>query len=109
MITKKVMIEFANPQIRAVDHLSDISEAVDFAHCNLLFRHKVLLKQPYVIDDKFVILELDIPDEKAEKFSCGNHLRGIGKYLLKNKSEYYRSYCIGNRLFFYIELSDTEK
>lgn len=105
---KKVMIEFANPRIRAVDHFSDIYMAADYAHCNLLFRYKVLLKMPYVIDNRFVILELDIPDEKAEKFSCGNHLRGISNYLLKGKGEYYRPYCMGKRLLFYIEVPNKE-
>lgn len=103
MTRKSIFIEFANPKIKAVDHILDILEAADYAQFNLYVRHKIRLQKPYVLDDR-VILEMDIPENLGETINYGNHLRGISIYLLKNRGDFYKKYRIGNRLLYYMEM-----
>ena len=103
MITKTIFIEFANPQIRAANYISDIIEAAYNAKFNLYFRYKIHLHQPY-IKDNMVFIEMDIPEDIGETIKCGNHLRGISAYLLKKKGDFYKQHRIGNRLLYYIEV-----
>lgn len=102
MITKNICIEFADPRIKAVDHISDICEAADYAHCNLLMRHKIRLHEPYTYKDR-VYVKMDIPDKFGEKINCGNRLRGISAYLIKYKGDFYKKHKVGNRIMFYVE------
>ena len=107
MITKTVLIEFANPKIRAVDHISDIREAVFYAQGNLLHRHHITLNMPIVIDG-FVFVELYLPENIDENFSIGRHLRGISGYLLSKYGDFYKDYLVGARLLNYIERRSTK-
>ena len=104
MITKKVMIEFANPRIKVKDHLSDINKAIDHAKFNLYCRHHIRLNLLTISQIDKVVIEMEIPEEAIENFSIGNHLRGISKYLLKEYGNYYKNFTMGKRLFYYIEL-----
>lgn len=105
MVTKTILIHFANPRIRAVDHFSDICEAADHAHYNLYIRHKVRLYAPYQSDNN-VFIKMEIPDESCENFNPGNHLRGISAYLIKKHGDAYRKYRVGNRLFYFLSVED---
>lgn len=102
MIAKNVFIEFADPRIKAIDHISDISEAVSNAQWNL-YRYKINLHLPKIINN-MVILAIDIPEDLAEKINFGRRLRGISKYLLANHGDFYKKYLIGTRLLNYIEM-----
>lgn len=103
MKEKLVRVEFANPEIRSIDHISYISEAVEHASKNLMRKGvKIRILTDTSYKNSSVILNLLIPDEIAEPFSIGNHLRGVSDYLLK-KYECYRQFRIGKRLFHYIE------
>lgn len=109
MVTKYVHIEFANPKIRAAWHLlPDISEAVEHASHNLYLRHKVKVKMPLIVHDSKVIIKMEIPENIAEKFNAGNHLRGVSQYLLKLRPDYYKKFTIGNRLLFYVDVSNDK-
>lgn len=106
MVTKKVRLEFANPRIQAVDHIYDIHKAVENAAFNLLVRHKIKISPPYITETKKVIVEMEIPEEIADGFSIGNHLRSISKYLLFHYGFYYKQYTVGKRLLNYVDVTD---
>ncbi len=107
MITKTIQLEFANPNIRAIDHIQDIRRAAEYAGLNLFGRYDVQLQYPMPTDDNNVVVEIKIPDTMAESFSVGNRLRGISTYLLKHYRERYEPYLVGNRLLNYIDLQET--
>lgn len=107
MITKTIQLEFANPNIRAIDHIQDIRRAAEYAGLNLFGRYDVQLQYPMPTDYNNVVVEIKIPDTMAESFSVGNRLRGISTYLLKHYRERYEPYLVGNRLLNYIDLQET--
>lgn len=102
MVTKKVRLEFADSRIQAVDHIYDIQRAVEHTAVNLLGRHKIILKPPYITKTDRVIVEIRIPEEIEDGFSIGNHLRGISNYLI-NHGSYYKKYRVGKRLLNYVD------
>lgn len=109
MITKTVQLEFASPNIRAIDHIQDIRKAAEYAGLNLYGRYDVQLQYPMPTDDDKVMVEIKIPDKMAESFSVGNRLRGISTYLLKHYRERYEPYLVGNRLLNYIDVAEPVK
>lgn len=109
MITKTIQLEFANPNIRAIDHIVDIRKAAEYAGLNLYGRYDVQLQYPMPTDDNSVVVDIKIPDAMAESFSVGKRLRGISTYLLKHYPERYEPYLVGNRLLNYIDLQEPGK
>ncbi len=109
MVVKTIQLEFANPKIRAIDHIQDIRKAAEYAGLNLYGRYDVQLQYPMPTDDNNVIVEIKIPDKMANSFSVGNRLRGISTYLLKHYRERYEPYLVGNRLLNYIDLQEPIK
>ena len=108
MVTKKIQLEFADPSVRAIDHIQDIRQAAVSAGLNLNSRYDVQLQYPMPTADDRVVVEIKIPDEIAETFAVGNHLRGISNYLLSRCGDRYQKYLVGKRLLNYIEVSDSE-
>lgn len=106
MVSKFVRIEFADSRISAANAIQDIRKAVQFVSLNLYSRHDVQLQMPMISIDNMVVLEMKIPDEKADSFPIGNHLRGISVYLLKKCDNRYDQYPVGNRLLTYTEISN---
>lgn len=100
-VIKKIMIEFANPKLKASEYLPQIREAADHASVNLKARHDILLCIPQCIDG-LVFVNCQVPTEIASDWSIGHHLRGISIYLLKNY--FSKDDCFGNRLLHYIEI-----
>ncbi len=105
-VTKRVIIEFASPDIRAIDCIHDIRLASNNASLNLNMRYNVVLQYPMPTDDDRVYLDVRIPDELADSFSYGKRLRGISSFLLKNFGEKYEQYLVGNRLLTYTLVED---
>ena len=103
MVTKTIFIEFANPRIKAEDNFEDICEAAEHTKYNLYVRHKIHLETPRITNDG-VTVAMNIPDDLAENFNPGYHLRGIASYLLKKHGYFYKDYRVGNRLLYYIEV-----
>ena len=108
LVTKRIQIEFADPAIRAIDHIQDIRKAAENAGLNLYSRYNVQLQYPMPDGDR-VVVEIKIPEEIAETFAIGNHLRGISNYLLSKWNDRYHQYLIGKRLLNYNELGDSDK
>lgn len=108
LVKKLVQIDFANPKWNAADHIQDIRKAVESASLNLFSRHNVRVELPIITDDNKVIMEVRIPQEKANSFSIGNHCRGISAYLLKYCNQRYEDAVIGKRLLNYVEISEDE-
>lgn len=108
LVSKKVQIEFADSQKRAVDAIYDIRKAAEYAGLNLYSRYAVQLQMPMVYDDDKVVIEIKIPEKIAGSFAVGNHLRGIALYLLKNCNGRYDQYVIGKRLLNYNEIPSPE-
>jgi hypothetical protein len=106
MVTKKILLEFANPSIRAVDYIQDIRKAAENAGLNLYSRFSVQLQYPMRSADDKVMVDIKIPDEIADAFSVGNHLRGISNYLLTHYEDRYRGFLVGKRLLNYIEVTE---
>jgi len=78
-----VLIDFADPSIRAIDYIQDIRKAVESAGLNLHMRYDVVLQWPMRTEDDRVALEIRMPEELVENFSYGRRLQGIAGYLLK--------------------------
>lgn len=100
MVRKVVVINFANGNLKAINRITDISEAVAHAEKNLLIKHGIAVMGLYDTKNKLV-LELGIPDEISENFTPGRHLRGISKYLLNKNEKYYKYFLVGTRLLHY--------
>lgn len=109
MVTKKIQLEFADPSIRAIDYIQDIRKAAENAGLNLFARYDVQLQYPMPTVDDRVVVEIYIPDEIADTFAVGNHLRGISNYLLSRYGDRYQKFLVGKRLLNYIEVSDTDQ
>ena len=108
MHTKKVQIEFADSNIRAIDNIQDIRKAAENAGLNLFSRYDVQLQYPMPDGDR-VVVEIMIPDEIAETFAVGNHLRGISKFLLSRCGDRYQPYLVGKRLLNYTEVTEGSR
>lgn len=108
MRTKKIRIEFADPSIRAIDNIQDIRKAAENAGLNLFSRYRVQLQYPMPDGDR-VVLEIKIPDEIAETFAVGNHLRGISNFLLSKYGDRYQPYLVGKRLLNYTEVTEGSR
>lgn len=107
MVLKKIQIEFANPSARAIDYIQDIRKAAEHAGNNLYSRYNVQLQYPMPTKDDKVVVEIKIPENIAETFAVGNHLRGISKYLLNRFGDRYQRFLVGKRLLNYIEVTET--
>ena len=108
LVTKRIQIEFADPAIRAIDHIQDIRKAAENAGLNLYSRYNVQLQYPMPDGDR-VVVEIKIPEEIADTFAIGNHLRGLSNYLLSKWNDRYHQYLIGKRLLNYNELDESDK
>lgn len=108
LVSKIIQIEFTDSSIQAADAIYDIRKAAESASINLNLRYDVQLQYPMLADDNKVVVELKIPEEIADTFSVGNHLRGISTYLLKRCSGRYDKYLVGKRLLNYIEIPTPE-
>ena len=103
LVTKHIILEFADSRIHASDRLHDIREAAEYAGLNLFGRFEVRLGYPKLTEKGDVMVEVGIPDTIAENFSVGNHLRGISRYLLRRYGDRYREYLVGKRLLLYFD------
>ena len=108
MVTKKVQIEFANSEWNIVDCYQDLKSAVQSASLNLFSKYNVQLEMPRVINKSQVVMDVKIPDEIAQDFSIGNHLRGLSAYLMKYCNGKYKNAVVGKRLLNYIDLPVSE-
>lgn len=108
MITKRIMIEFADTSIRAIDYIQDIRKAAESAGLNLYSRYDVQLQYPMPTENDRVVVDIKIPERAIDNFSIGNHLRGISMYLLSNYEERYRKHIVGKRLLNYIEVQEEQ-
>lgn len=106
MVTKTIQLEFADPSVRAIDYIQDIRKAAEYAGLNLYSRYDVRLQHPMPTPDNNVIVDIMIPDEIADTFSIGNHLRGVSAYLLSKCGDRYQKFLVGKRLLYYTEVSD---
>ncbi len=106
LVSKNIQIDFANSSMKAIDAILDIKEGVKNASLNLYSRYDVQIQMPKLYDKDKVIVEIKIPEEIAESFSIGPHLKGVANYLLKNCNGRYNQYVVGNRLLVYTEVAE---
>lgn len=110
-VNKKVQIDFADPSIKAIDHLHDLRDAVRSASLSLNLRRNIVLQYPMPENDR-VVLEIRMPEDEAESFvegkPYGMRLRGISNYLLKECGGRYQRYLVGNRLLTYTLLDGSD-
>ena len=104
LCSKFIQIDFADSRICAMDAIHDLRKAAEYAGLNLYSRYDVQLQCPMLSDTGKVVVEIKIPEEIADSFAIGNHLRGISSYLLKNCGGRYNQYLVGNRLLNYNEI-----
>lgn len=109
MVTKTIQLEFADPNVRAIDYIQDIRKAAENAGLNLFSRYDVQLQYPMPTVDDRVVVEIKIPEEIAETFAVGNHLRGISNYLLSRCGDRYKAFLVGKRLLNYIEVQESDQ
>lgn len=68
-VTKYIKIEFASPNIKAIDAWQDIVKAIKHATVNLKSRHDVTIEKVRVYSEDNVIIEMSIPTSICENFS----------------------------------------
>ena len=106
---KKVEIYFADPSILIGDHLEDVTEAINWASANLRLRHSIIVRKiDCEVGHRFVTITLELPNSMLE-LSAGRHLRGISKWLLKNRPDIYENHRVGNRLLYVRPLAQEEQ
>ncbi len=108
LVSKNVQIEFADTSIKAIEAIHDIREGVRSASLNLYARYDVQIQTPMLYGDDKVVVEIKIPEEIADTFSIGPHLKGVANYLLKNCNGRYDKYVVGKRLLVYTEVATPE-
>lgn len=108
MVTKKIQLEFADPRIRAIDYIQDIRKAAENAGLNLYARYDVQLQYPLPTPEGKVVVDIKIPEQIADTFAVGKHLRGISSYLISRCGERYQKFLVGKRLLNYIEVSNIQ-
>ena len=98
---KYYKIQFENENTEAIDAFEALYEAVK--HCELLIfsKYDIRLQRPVVIDEKYIVIEITIPDSKADSFSVGRCLRSISDYLTHKRGFSCKNNC---RLIKYIEI-----
>ena len=98
MITKYVQIEFVDPRIYASDRILDIQKAVDYVSESLENRLGIILLTPKVYNFKYVISEINLPDECSDlaDWKIAQKFRGISAYLYKTWPNTYEKYRKSN-------------
>ena len=105
LISKNIQIEFADSSMKAIDAIHDIREGVISASLNLYSRYDVQIQTPMLYGEDKVVVEIKIPEEIADTFSIGPHLKGVANYLLKSCNGRYGQYVVGKRLLVYTEVA----
>lgn len=108
LVSKTVKIEFANSEWRAVDCIQDLRKAAKSASLNLYSKYDVRIELPRIVNDTLVVMDIRIPEEIAEAFRIGNHLRGMSAYLMKYCDGRYNDAVVGNRILKYIVIPVPE-
>ena len=78
----------------------EIKKAIENASLGLYGKYDVQIKDVQTVNEK-VIMHITIPDDIAENFSIGNHLRGVSTYLMKYYYDKYSPLLVGKRLLTY--------
>lgn len=102
-MTKYVMIEFADPRLRAVDHYDDILDAYMEVSAKLLARHGMSIKPPYSANGR-LFLAVTVSDENVDDCYVSRNLGEISRVLLKKP--FYKRYKVGSRLLCYYDSDD---
>lgn len=105
LVSKNIQIDFADSSMKAIDAIHDIREGVRSASLNLYSRYDVQIQTPMLYGEDKVVVEIKIPEEIAETFSIGPHLKGVANYLLKSCNGRYDQYVVGKRLLVYTEVA----
>lgn len=108
LVTKTVKIEFANSGWRAVDCIQDLRKAAKSASLNLYSKYNVRIELPRIVNDTLVVMDIRIPEEIADTFNMGNHLRGVSAYLMKYCDGRYNDAVVGHRILQYIVIPAPE-
>lgn len=89
-----VQVDMASKKSTAYENYADIKKAVESASLGLYSNYGVQIQNIQTINEK-VIMHLRIPNDIADNFSIGNHMRGVATYLMKNYNEKYSSQLLG--------------
>lgn len=79
---KYYIIQFENEENNAVNKYKYIYEAVEHCKLNIYSKYDVQIQGPEIVDEEFVMLEVRIPNHKADSFVAGRCLRSISDYLV---------------------------
>lgn len=99
-MNQMIQIDLESNNSTAYEHYIEIKEAVENASLNLYSKHNVQIKEVQVVGRQ-VIMSIVIPDNIANSFKIGYHLRGISAYLMKNYKEIYKPLIVGKKLLNY--------
>lgn len=108
LVTKTVKIEFANSEWHAADCIQDLRKAAKSASLNLYSKYDVQIELPRIVNNTLVVMDMRIPEDIAETFSVGNHLRGVSAYLMKHCDGRYDDAVVGNRILNYVVIPAPE-
>lgn len=106
-MTKTIMIEFADPRLRACDHFADMMYAYHRVKGALKVRHGMDIDPPYKVNDRvFFTVNIENDDELANRCNISRKLGEVGRVL--TKYEFYSRYKVGSRLMYYYDATDVE-
>ena len=89
---KYYIVEFENANLNAVDEFDALYKAIDRCKLSIYSKYDLQLQMPVIVADKYVVLEIGIPDSVInEGFVIGRQLRSISDYLVHNFNNAYTS------------------
>ena len=104
----EVIIDFANPNLKAVDHIEDFKMAIQNYTRNILLNQGIEISDPYVERSKMFV-KLEIPTDIYDEFKACHKLKSISRFLLKMDNRDYSKYRFKNRLLDFLHLKGISK
>lgn len=89
---KFYIVEFENDNLNAVEEFAALKTAIEKCSLSIYGKYDLRLNVPRIVADKYVVLEIGIPDSVIEEgFVVGRQLRSISDYLVHNFDNKYTS------------------
>lgn len=85
---KYYIIEFQNENLRAYEEIKAIKEAVSNCALSIFSKYDLRLQMPVIIAETYVVIEIGIPESKADNLVIGRSLRSISDYLVHHNDKY---------------------
>lgn len=106
IMNQTIQIDMESTTVRAYQFYPQIKRAAENAGLNLFSKYGVQIRDVQSIGEQ-VIMNATIPDEIADEFKLGYHLRGISAFLMKQYRETFAPLVVGKKLLNYTVIPCT--